>query len=68
MGHLATGAGLGLFLSLSLIISNGGHVLEMIMNSMAPKATMALFVGILSSVMAVGATLSGFIFTAIEDR
>jgi hypothetical protein len=65
--HLAIGVGLGLVLSLALIVGNGGHVFEMIVNSSAPKATMALFVGVTSSLMGVGATLSGFVFTAMDD-
>jgi hypothetical protein len=52
---------------LGLIVSNGGHVFEMIINSAAPKETGALFVGIVSSLIGVGATLSGFVFTAMED-
>ena len=66
--HLGMGAGLGLFLSLSLILSDGMRVSEMIMNSSTPKTTMALFVALVSALIAVGASLSGFIFTAMENH
>lgn len=65
--HLAMGVSLGLLLSLGLIVSNGAHVFDMIINSATPKVTMVMFVGIVSSLMGVGAALSGFVFTATDN-
>lgn len=67
-GHAAIGAGLGVFLSLTLIVSNTGRVFEIIVNSAHPKIMTLMLVGILSSVLTVGATLTGMIFSAMEDR
>ena len=67
IGHSAMGAGLGLLLSLTLIVSGAGNVFEMIINSEEPKLTVAIFVGFFASIIAVGATLTGLILMAIED-
>ena len=68
IGHSAMGAGLGLLLSLTLIVSGAGNIFEMITNSEEPKLTAAIFVGFFTSIIAVGATLSGLIFMAMEER
>jgi hypothetical protein len=67
-GHAATGAGLGLFLSLTLIISNTGRIFEALVNSSNPKIMTLMFVGTFSFILAVGATLTGLIFSVIEQR
>lgn len=63
--HAAMGAGLGIFLSLMLIINE--DVFRAIINSSNPKTTILLFIGMFSSVLAVGSALTGLIFSAIED-
>jgi hypothetical protein len=55
------------FMSLTLIVSDTGHVFEMISNSGAPKTTAAILVGFFASILAVGAALTGLILTAIEE-
>jgi hypothetical protein len=61
-------AGLGSLLSLTLIVSNTGHICEMIINSATPKMTAAIFVCLFPLIMAIGVALSGLIFTAIENE
>jgi hypothetical protein len=67
MGHFAMGATLGLYLALTLLVANFGHLFDMIENSMAPRLMMALFVGIVASTIAVFASITGMLFTAIEQ-
>lgn len=59
------GAILGALLALALIGTNG-HIFQLIASSSSPSLSMALFVGFFSFVVGTGATISGFIFTAIE--
>lgn len=68
IGHFAMGLGLGLWLSLTLILGNAANVYEVIVNSSEPSVTMATFVGVLSSISAIGATLTGLIFITGEDK
>jgi hypothetical protein len=68
VGHAGIGASLGVFLLLILIISDTGNVFKAITTSSNPKIMFVTFVGIFSSLFAVGATLTGLIFSAIEDR
>ena len=63
--HAAMGGGLGIFLSLMLIINE--DVFRAIINSSNPKTMILLFIGMFSSVLAVGSALTGLIFSAIED-
>ena len=67
-GHAAIGAGLGVFLSLTLIIGDTAHISGMIVNSSNPEMTILMFIGIFSSVLAVGATLTGLIFSKFDAR
>ena len=63
--HALIGAGLGTFLALSAIVANEA-IFNMIVISPSPKAVVAVFVGALSSLTAVGSAITGFIFCAIE--
>jgi hypothetical protein len=63
--HCAMGVVLGALFALALVISNR-QIFHLIASSSSPSASMGLFVGFFSSVFAIGATLSGYIFTAVE--
>jgi NhaP-type Na+/H+ or K+/H+ antiporter len=63
--HCAMGAILGALLAVALIVTNR-HIFQVIASSSSPSGSLALFVGFFSFVVGTGATISGFIFTAIE--
>ena len=63
--HLFHGAGLGVFLALSLIVGNG-TVFKVIAASAFPKLAVLGFVAAIASLIAVGSAISGFIMTAME--
>jgi hypothetical protein len=65
--HLTMGASLGAFLATSLLLTNAPHIFQMIINSAAPKLMLVVFVGTFTLIVAIGATLTGFIL-ALEDR
>ena len=66
-GHLAMGASLGTGLALALILMDTGRIFEMIVSSAQPRVTTLVFVGVLGSICAVGATITGLIFMLAED-
>ena len=66
IGHFGMGAIMGMLLSLSLVVGNYAHILDMIENSSTPSSMLLLVVGFFSSTFALGATLTGFLFTAAE--
>ena len=66
-GHLVMGALLGTSLALALIMMDTGRVFEMIVSSAEPRITTLVFVGVLGSICAVGATITGLIFMLVED-
>jgi hypothetical protein len=61
-GNLAMGASLGTGLALALIVMDTGRIYEMIASSAQPQLTILVFVGVLGSICAVGATITGLIF------
>jgi NhaP-type Na+/H+ or K+/H+ antiporter len=63
----AMGAVLGALLALALVVTNR-HVFELIMHSRSPTIFFALFMGVCSFLIAVGATVSGAIFTNTENE
>jgi NhaP-type Na+/H+ or K+/H+ antiporter len=63
--HCGMGAILGALLAVALMVANR-DIFRLIASSSSPLTEMAFFVGFISFVFAIGATLSGFIFTAIE--
>jgi hypothetical protein len=64
-GHASVGAGLGILLALILIAANPG-LFNLITSSPSPKLTLLVVIGAPASTIAVGSTLTGFIFSAIE--
>jgi len=67
-GHLAMGAALGTALAIALILTDTGRIFEMIVSSAQPRVTTLVFVGVLGSICAVGATITGLIFMLAEDE
>jgi hypothetical protein len=67
-GHLAMGASLGTGLALVLIMMDTGRIFEMIVSSAQPRITTLVFIGVLGSICAVGATITGLIFMLAEDE
>ena len=65
INHCGMGAILGVLLGLGLIVTDK-NIFQFIVSSSSPLMEMAVFVGFFSFVIGIGATLSGFIFTAIE--
>jgi hypothetical protein len=63
-GHCAIGAGLGIYLSLTLIVHD--RVFDMIAHSARPALTALTSIGVITAVLAVGSTLTGLIFSSIE--
>ncbi len=63
--HCAMGMILGALMALILIVTNR-NIFQLIASSSSPSISMAMFVGFFSFVVGTGATMSGFIFTAIE--
>jgi len=63
--HFVTGAGLGAFLALSLVVQNQ-MLFENIRNSMYPRLAMGLFTGCTIAFFGVGSAISGFILTSIQ--
>ena len=66
-GHLVMGATLGTALALALIMTDTDRIIEIIVSSAQPRMTTLVFVGVLGSVCAVGATITGLIFMLAED-
>ena len=66
-GHLTMGLALGGVLAAGLLLGQDAWILHMIMGSASPRLGLAVFVGVLASMIGVGATLTGFLFQAIED-
>jgi hypothetical protein len=66
-GHLVMGASLGTGLALALIMMDTGRIFELIVGSAQPRITTLFFVGVLGSICAVGATITGLIFMLAED-
>lgn len=63
--HTVMGAVLGVVLAFALILTNR-QLFELIAHSQSPRFLMAVLLGVSTSLIAAGATLSGFIFTTIE--
>jgi hypothetical protein len=64
-GHFAMGAVLGAALAL-LLIGTGAGVFATIAHGAATGSTSAVLVGAFAAIFAVGATLTGWMFLAIE--
>ena len=57
----------GHLLALVLLMMDTGRIIEMIVSSAQPRMTTLVFVGVLGSTCAVGATVTGLIFMLAED-
>ena len=60
------GAGLGAVLALSVFAAVVPSIAQMISHAAAPGQTMMILVGSFAAMFAVGATLTGWIFLAME--
>jgi hypothetical protein len=65
LSHLCNGAGLGVFLAISLMVGNS-TILGAIVHSPYPRLTMLTFVAGVTSLIAIGSAISGFIMTALD--
>lgn len=65
-GHTMMGTALGLALSFALIAYDGFGLSGLIAHSVNPQASILLLAGTLTLAFAVGATLTGFVFTVME--
>jgi hypothetical protein len=65
-GHFAMGAVLGAALAL-LLIGTGAGAFATIAHGAGTGSTAAILVGTFAAIFAVGATLTGWMFLAIED-
>jgi hypothetical protein len=63
--HALAGAGLGAFLAAGVIATNDA-IFNLVVNSPAPHIPAAIFVGALSSQIAVGSAITGFILLSVE--
>jgi hypothetical protein len=67
--HFAMGALLGTLGSLFLVVTDAGGVHHLLSAGAAPPTPVAVFVGMCACTVAIGASLTGVIFSAMEaDR
>jgi hypothetical protein len=66
--HTAMGVALGLGFSLALTSIDAFGIATLIANSLQPRATLGIFVGTFTLAFAVGATLTGLVFTLMNDE
>jgi hypothetical protein len=67
-GHFLMGASLGTAAALILLISNTGAIRELVAGGAAPAMPIGVFVAMCACTIAIGATLTGVIFSAMDDR
>jgi hypothetical protein len=67
-GHAAMGVALGLGYSIALIFIDAFGVKALITHGDDPRTTMMVFTGMFTLAFGVGATLTGFVFTMMEER
>lgn len=65
--NVLVGAGLGVFLALSVIVGNT-IVFDWLVRSAAPGISVLATIGVFAFLMAAGYSITGFIFAAIEKR
>jgi hypothetical protein len=66
--HSLMGIALGLGFALALTLIDAFGVATLIAHSFEPRMTFAIFVGTFTLAFGVGATLTGFVFTMMEER
>jgi len=67
-GHTAMGIALGLGFSFALALMDTSTLAALIAHSSDPKTTTIVLVGFFTLAFGVGATLTGFVFTMMEER
>jgi hypothetical protein len=63
--HYGMGAVLGALLALAMVLTDEG-IFQSIVSSSSPSMDMAMFIGVLSFAIGMGASMTGFIFTVVE--
>jgi hypothetical protein len=66
--HAVMGTAMGLGFALALTLVDAFGIATLIAHSLEPQATFAIFIGTFTLAFAVGATLTGFVFTMMEER
>jgi len=66
--HAAMGVALGLVFSFTMVLNDAFGITALISHSADAQTTTMIFVGTLTLPIAVGATLTGFLFTMLEER
>ena len=66
--HTAMGVALGLGFAFVLTFIDAFGIATLIAHSFQPRVTLAIFVGTFTLAFAVGATLTGLVFTMMEKR
>jgi hypothetical protein len=64
--HFSIGALLGILGALFLVVSHASQIHQLFWANAAPEATIAMFVAMSALTIAVGASLTGVIFSSIE--
>ena len=67
-GHAAMGTALGLLLSFAMLLNDAFGLGTLISHGADAGTITVIFVGTFTLVLAVGATLTGFVFTMMEER
>jgi hypothetical protein len=67
-GHTAMGIALGLGFSFALALMDTSAIAVLIAHSGDPNTTTIILVGFFTLAFGVGATLTGFVFTMMEER
>ena len=66
--HCLMGIALGFGFALALTLIDAFGIATLVAHSLEPQTTLAVFVGTFTLAFAVGATLTGFVFTMMEQR
>jgi hypothetical protein len=66
--HTAMGIALGLGFSFALALMDSSTVADLIAHSAEPRTTTVIIFSYFTLAFAVGATLTGFVFTMMEER
>jgi hypothetical protein len=67
-GHAAMGAALGLAFSFAMLLNDAFGLRTLISHGADARTITVIFVGTFTVALAVGATLTGFVFTMMEER
>jgi hypothetical protein len=66
--HCIMGIALGFGFAMALTLIDAFGIATLIAHSLEPLITLTIFVGTFTLAFAVGATLTGFVFTMMEER